>query len=176
MQQRPTSLFNYLFYLICILSFIYFSLGRSLWVSNFKSRSGHKSVGTCGDSFIFIPHTPAPAIYSLLVHISDERQTDTSLVCSKLYLFYLSLFSCTTSSLWPSLHIGASRAARRMTKIFHSMTKNVYNGIFHNYTGFTIYVGINFFHAWAGVNHIFYWLMAVSHCTCKQCVFFWRLC
>ncbi len=31
MQQRhiPTSLFNYLFYLICILSFIYFSLGRS---------------------------------------------------------------------------------------------------------------------------------------------------
>ncbi len=31
MQKRyiPTSLFNYLFYLICILSFIYFSLGRS---------------------------------------------------------------------------------------------------------------------------------------------------
>ncbi len=32
------------------------------------------------------------------------------------------------------------------------MTKNVYHGIFQNYTG------IYFFHAWPGVNHIFYWL------------------
>ncbi len=38
------------------------------------------------------------------------------------------------------------------------MTKNVYHGIFLNYTGFTVYDGIIFFHAWPGVNHIFYWL------------------
>ncbi len=31
-------------YLICILSFIYFSLGRSRWVSHLKSRSEHKKV------------------------------------------------------------------------------------------------------------------------------------
>ncbi len=33
------------------------------------------------------------------------------------------------------------------------MTKNVYHGIFLNYTGFTVYDGIYFFHAWPGVNH-----------------------
>ncbi len=38
------------------------------------------------------------------------------------------------------------------------MTKNLYHGIFLNYTGFTVYDGIYFFHAWPGVNHIFYWL------------------
>ncbi len=38
------------------------------------------------------------------------------------------------------------------------MTKNVYHGIFLNYTGFTVYDGIYFFHAWPGVNHIFYLL------------------
>ncbi len=27
------------------------------------------------------------------------------------------------------------------------MTKNLYHGIFLNYTGFTVYDGINFFHA-----------------------------
>ncbi len=32
-------------YLICILSFIYFSLGRSWYVSHLKSISTHKSVG-----------------------------------------------------------------------------------------------------------------------------------
>ncbi len=38
------------------------------------------------------------------------------------------------------------------------MTKNLYHGIFLNYTGFTVYDGIFFSHAWPGVNHIFYWL------------------
>ncbi len=38
------------------------------------------------------------------------------------------------------------------------MTKNLYHGIFLNYTGFTVYDGIYFFHAWPGFNHIFYWL------------------
>ncbi len=39
------------------------------------------------------------------------------------------------------------------------MTKNVDHGIFLNYTGFTVYDGIYFFHAWPpGVNHIFYLL------------------
>ncbi len=32
--------------------------------------------------------------------------------------------------------------------------------------------GIYYFHAWPGVNHIFYWLTTVSHCTHKQRVFF----
>ncbi len=31
------------------------------------------------------------------------------------------------------------------------MTKNLYHGIFLNYTGFTVYDGIYFFHAWPGV-------------------------
>ncbi len=35
------------------------------------------------------------------------------------------------------------------------MTKNLYHGIFLNYTGFTVYDGIYFFHAWPGVNHTF---------------------
>ncbi len=38
------------------------------------------------------------------------------------------------------------------------MTKNLYHGIFLNYTGFTVYDGIFFFHALPGVNHIFYLL------------------
>ncbi len=42
----------------------------------------------------FISLPPAPVIYSLFLHISDERQivrlTNKSLVCTKLYLFYLS--------------------------------------------------------------------------------------
>ncbi len=38
------------------------------------------------------------------------------------------------------------------------MTKNLYHGIFLNYTGFTVYDGIFIFHACPGVNHIFYWL------------------
>ncbi len=47
--------------------------------------------------FFFKPHRfySAPAIYSLFVHISDERQrdrlTNKSLVCTKLYLFYSSI-------------------------------------------------------------------------------------
>ncbi len=47
MQYKDTSQQAFLIiYLICILSFIYFSLGRSRWVSHLKSRSAHKSVGT----------------------------------------------------------------------------------------------------------------------------------
>ncbi len=42
--------------------------------------------------------------------------------------------------------------------VLGGMTKNLYHGIFLNYTGFTVYDGIYFFHAWPGVNHIFYWL------------------
>ncbi len=30
--------------------------------------------------------------------------------------------------------------------------------IFHNYTGFTVHDGIYLFHAWPGVNQMFYWL------------------
>ncbi len=36
--------------------------------------------------------------------------------------------------------------------VLGGMTKNLYHGIFQNYTG------IYFFDAWPGVNHIFYWL------------------
>ncbi len=47
MQYKDTSQQAFLIiYLICIWSFIYFSLGRSRWVSHLKSRSAHKSVGT----------------------------------------------------------------------------------------------------------------------------------
>ncbi len=47
MQYKDTSQLDFvIIYLICILSFIYFSLGRSRGVSHLKSRSAHKSVGT----------------------------------------------------------------------------------------------------------------------------------
>ncbi len=46
--------------------------------------------GLRGTVWGFIPHSPAPAIYSQFVHISDERPTNKSLVCTKLYLFYSS--------------------------------------------------------------------------------------
>ncbi len=39
--------------------------------------------------------------------------------------------------------------------VLGGMTKNLYHGIFQNYTGFTVYDGIYFFHAWLGVNHSF---------------------
>ncbi len=42
--------------------------------------------------------------------------------------------------------------------VLGGMTKNLYHGIFQNYTGFTVYDGIYFFDAWPGVNLIFYWL------------------
>ncbi len=41
------------------------------------------------------------------------------------------------------------------------MTKNLYHGVFQNFTGFLgiwRYFFYFFFHAWLGVNHIFYWL------------------
>ncbi len=45
MQYNDTSQQAFLIiYLICIWSFIYFSLGRSRWVSHLKSRSAHKKV------------------------------------------------------------------------------------------------------------------------------------
>ncbi len=51
-------------------------------------------VEVCAGLLGFIPLPPAPAIYSLFDHISDERQrdrlTNKSLVCTKLYLFYSS--------------------------------------------------------------------------------------
>ncbi len=131
MQYKDTSQQAFLIiYLICILSFIYFSLGRSRWVSHFKrfwlrlmSDSEVNRLKMCAFTFSFeslppssclshlthlvsylslrdkwnlicdvkvcagkkyvvplpwgfIPHPPAPAIYSLFVHISDERQRD----------------------------------------------------------------------------------------------------
>ncbi len=46
MQYKDTSQQAFLIiYLICTLSFIYFSLGRSRWVSHLKSRSAHKKCG-----------------------------------------------------------------------------------------------------------------------------------
>ncbi len=55
--------------------------------------------------------------------------------------------------------VGALSAHTRGWKVeLGGMTKNLYHGIFLNYTGFTVYDGIYFFHAWPGVNHIFYWL------------------
>ncbi len=124
------SLFNYL---ICILSFIYFSLGRyrcflpwlrlmsdsevirlkmGAFTFHFETLppssclSPHSSCqsslftwwmksdlwcrGLRGTVWGFIPHTPAPAIYSLFLHISAERPTNKSVVCTKLYLFYSS--------------------------------------------------------------------------------------
>ncbi len=50
-----------------------------------------------------------------------------------------------TALKWPEVELGG-------------MTKNLYHGIFLNYTGFTVYDGIFFSHGWPGVNHIFYWL------------------
>ncbi len=45
MQYKDSSQQAFLIiYLICILSFIYFSLGRFRWVSHLKSRSAHKKV------------------------------------------------------------------------------------------------------------------------------------
>ncbi len=45
MQYKDTSQQAFLIiYLICILSFIYFSLGRSLWVSHLKNWSTHTKV------------------------------------------------------------------------------------------------------------------------------------
>ncbi len=55
-------------------------------------------------------------------------------------------------------YTGVKPQNRYVTLELGGMTKNLYHGIFLNYTGFTVYDGIFFFHAWPGVNHIFYWL------------------
>ncbi len=71
----------------------------TLLVSHLSSRDKLNlicDVEVCAGLFFlgFIPHSPAPTIYSLFVHISDERQrdrlTNKSVVCTKLYLFYSS--------------------------------------------------------------------------------------
>ncbi len=120
MQQRyiPTRLFNYLFYLICMsdsevnwlktgaFTFGFETLPPSSCLCHLTLLVSHLSLrdkwnlicdvdrGLCGTVWCFIPLPPAHVIYSLFVHISDERQrdrlTNKSLVCTKLYLFYSS--------------------------------------------------------------------------------------
>ncbi len=99
MQQRyiPTRLFNYLFYLICMsdsevnwlktgaFTFGFETLPPSSCLCHLTLLVSHLSLrdkwnlicdvdrGLCGTVWCFIPLPPAHVIYSLFVHISDER-------------------------------------------------------------------------------------------------------